>query len=131
MLVVRPSSAGVILHSRAPGAQWTGGVLRIPLPAVEVALAHALPAPGATTLQMKVIDQQYAGHSLTLRLAAQAHTQQTVTLRVNDPHLQLRAEGVGPLTKDTASLRTVLIDFGASAVNATDQYVEKTIKFSW
>ena len=46
MLLVRAtgsSAQSVVLDSRTPGAKWAGGVLRIPLPAVEAGLSHALP----------------------------------------------------------------------------------------
>ena len=46
---------------REPREQNSGGVLRIPLPAVEAGLADALPNPGATTQQLKVLDQQSVG----------------------------------------------------------------------
>jgi glycogen debranching enzyme len=128
-LVVRatgPSAQPVVLASLTPGAKWAANVLRIPLPAVEAGLSHALPEPGSTTEQMKVLDQQYSANSLTLRLAALAGSHQTIMLRVNDARAKPRAEGAQIQPAGASSLRPVHVDFGAG-----EGYVEKTIKFTW
>ncbi len=130
MLEIRATGSSVVLDSRTPGAKFAGGILRIPLPAVEAGIACALPAPGATTQQMKVLDQQYAAHSLTLRLSAPANTHQPMMLRINerinDAHIKLHVEGAGLSQEGASELRPMRIDFGAG-----DGYVEKTVKFSW
>jgi glycogen debranching enzyme len=126
MLLVRATGQQVVLASRAPGAKWAGGVLRIPLPAVEAGLAHALPEPGATTRQMKVIDQQSLGNSLLLRLSAPANSHETIMLRVNDPHAKLQVEGSQMPPETRSPLRPVQVDFGPG-----EGYVEKTLKFTW
>ncbi len=125
MLLVKASGSSVNLGSRAAGAKFEGGVLRIPLPAVEAGLGHALPQPGAVTQQLKVLDQQTDANSLTLRLAAPANSRQMVMLRVNDLRSKIHVEGaqVGP---SSASLRPMEVDFGAG-----DGYVEKTVKVTW
>jgi hypothetical protein len=127
-LVVRAGGASqaVVLASLIPGAKWAANVLRIPLPAVEAGLSHGLPEAGATTQQMKVLDQQYSGNSLTLRLAAMAGSQQTIMLRINDPRAKPHAEGAQIQQTGNPSLRPVQIDFGAG-----EGYVEKTLKFTW
>jgi glycogen debranching enzyme len=124
MLEVRPAGQHVVLASRTPGAKWAAGVLRIPLPAVEVGIDHALPQPGATTQQMKVIDQQSTPNSLTLKLAAQAGSHQKLMLRLNHPHVWVRMDGV-PLEGNEAQ-RTLPVDFGPG-----EGYVEKTLKLTW
>ncbi len=116
----------MVLDSRAPGAKWAGGVLRIPLPAVEAGLAHALPNPGATTQQLKVLDQQSVGNSLSLRLSAPANSHQTIMLRINDPHAKLHIEGAEMPQANNSSLRPLQVDFGAG-----EGYVEKTLKVTW
>jgi hypothetical protein len=129
MLSVRASGASaqsVLLDSRALGAKWAGGVLRIPLPAVEVGLAQALPEPGATTQQMKVLDQQSVGNSLLLRLSAPANSRQTIMLRINDPHAKLHIDGAEMPQTNNSVLRSLQIDFGPG-----EGYVEKTLKFTW
>jgi hypothetical protein len=129
MLLVRSSGAsaqGVLLDSRAPGAKFSGGILRIPLPPVEAGLAAALPNPGATTQQMKVLDQQSTGNSLLLRLSAPANSHQTVMLRVNDPHANLHIDGAQMPQGNNSSLRPLQLDFGAG-----EGYVEKTLKVTW
>jgi hypothetical protein len=124
MLEVRPTGQHVILASRTPGAKLVGGVLRIPLPAVEVGMDHALPRPGATTQQLKVIDQQSSPNALTLKLAAQGGTHQTLMLRLNDPHARLIIDGAPQ--EGSKSLRTLPVEFGPG-----EGYVEKTLKLTW
>jgi glycogen debranching enzyme len=129
MLLVRasgPSGQGVLLDSRAPGAKFSGGVLRIPLPAAEAGLAAALPEPGATTQQMKVLDQQSVGNSLVLRLSAPANSRQTIMLRVNDPQAKLHIDGAQVPQGNNSSLRPLQLEFAAGK-----GYVEKTLKVTW
>jgi hypothetical protein len=125
-LLVRTSAPSVVLDSRATGAKWAGGVLRIPLPAVEAALAHALPNPGAMTQQLKVLDQQSVGNSLSLRLSAPANSRQTIMLRINDAHAKLHVEGAEMPQENNSSLRPLQVDFGAG-----EGYVEKTLNVTW
>jgi glycogen debranching enzyme len=113
---------GVKLASRTPGARIENGDLQIRLPAVEVGLAHGLPEAGATTSQMKVLDQQASPHSLRLRLSAFASSEQTLFLRVNDPKIRLRADGA-EISADSAQLR-VTFPSGTG-------YVEKVVTLSW
>jgi hypothetical protein len=120
-LVVHPSG-GIVLGSRSPGASFSGGVLRIPLPSLEVSIPHALPAPGATTQQMKILDQQYSANALTLRLSGLAGSHQTIHLRMNDPRAKVHVEGAEMAQQN----RVVQIDFGAG-----EGYVEKMVKFTW
>jgi hypothetical protein len=129
ILVVRatgPSAQQVVLASLTPGAKLSGGLLRIPLPAVEAGLTHALPEPGATTQQMKVIDQQSSANSLTLSLSALANSHQTVMLRINDAHIKLRIDGAEAPPRTNSSVYPVQVDFAAG-----EGYVEKTVKFTW
>jgi glycogen debranching enzyme len=112
----------VKLRSRAPGAKIENGELRIPLPAVEVGIAHGLPEAGVRTLQMKVLDQQSSPHSLRLRLAAPANSHQTLFLRINDPKIHLRIDGA-ETSADSAQLK---VQFPPGA-----GYVEKTATISW
>ena len=124
-LLVRPSG-DVVLGSPTPGSSVSGGVLRIPLPAVEVGLARALPEAGAITQQMKVLNQEYSGNELTLRLSGWAGSHETIDLRVNDPRAKLHVEGAEVSQQDKSSLRPVQIDFGGG-----EGYVEKKVKFTW
>jgi glycogen debranching enzyme len=126
MLVVRAVGSAVLLDSHTPGANFSGGVLRIPLPAVEVGISHALPQPGATTQQMKVLDQQSTANSLTLRFAAPGNSHQTILLRVNDMHAKLRIDGVPAPQENKSSLRPLQLDFPPG-----EGYVEKTWKITW
>jgi glycogen debranching enzyme len=129
MLVVRETGPGAehaVLASHTPGAKLVGNLLRIPLPVAEAGLDHALPQPGATTQQMKVIDQQSTGNSLTLTLAAMAGSHQTVMLRVNDMRAKVRIDGAQMPPDNSSSLRPVQVDFAPG-----NGYVEKTVRFTW
>jgi glycogen debranching enzyme len=124
-LLVR-ASGDVLLGSLSPGATFSGGLLRIPMPAVEAGYGHALPEPGAVTQQMKVLDQQYSANGLTLRLSGMAGSHQSMDLRINDPRAKVHVEGAEMPQQDSSSLRPVEVDFGAG-----EGYVEKTVKFTW
>jgi glycogen debranching enzyme len=124
-LLVR-ANGDVVLGSLTPGSSVSSGLLRIPLPAVEVGIPHTLPQPGAVTQQMKVLDQQYSSNQLTLRLSAIAGTHQAIDLRVNDPKAKVHLEGAEIANPNNSSLRTLQVDFGAG-----DGYVEKTVKITW
>jgi len=129
MLTVRATGASaqqVVLASRTPGAKWAANILHIPLPAVEVAFAHALPEPGATTQQMKVIDQQSSANSLTLTLSGMANTRQILMMRVNDARARPQVDGAQVAVQSSPPLRPLEVQFGAG-----EGYVEKTLKFTW
>ena len=115
-------SKTIKLASRAVGARIENGELRIPLPAVEVGIAHGLPEAGAKTSQMKVLDQQQSPHSLRLRLSAPANSHQTLFLHLNDPNIHLRTDGA-EVAADSAQLQT---QFPPGT-----GYVEKVVTLSW
>jgi glycogen debranching enzyme len=125
-LLVRASGGGILLGSLTPGATFSGGLLRIPLPAVEAGFVHALPQPGAVTQQMKVLDQEYSAGGLMLRLSGIAGSHQIIDLRVNDPRTKVRIEGAQIRQQNNSSLQQVQVDFGPG-----DGYVERTVKFTW
>src|SRR5579872_145571 len=124
-LTVRLTGDGsktIKLRCRRAGVQIENGELKIPLPAAEVGLPHALPEPGSRTSQIKVLDQQESGHSLKLRLSAPANSHQTLFLRLNDPHVSLRIDGA-ELTNNSSQLE---LQFPAG-----DGYIEKAVTLSW
>jgi glycogen debranching enzyme len=124
-LSVRVTGGGsgtIKLLSRVPQARTDTGELRIPLPAAEVGIDHALPVAGAVTSQMKVLDQQQSARSLRLVLSAPANSHQTMFLRVNDPKIHLRTDGA-EVSANSSQLR---IEFPAGA-----GYVDKTVTLSW
>jgi glycogen debranching enzyme len=124
-LLVGASDPSVHLVSSAPGALVKDGVLRIPLPDVEAAIAEELPEAGAETHQLKVLADDIAGHSLTLKLAAPGGTTQTISIRENLalPHLAAHDAQLGDAMN---GLRTLTVPFPAAA-----GYVEKTVTLSW
>jgi hypothetical protein len=125
ILAVRLTGEGsrtIKLRSRAAGSRIQNEELRIPLPAVEVGIAHGLPEAGAVTSQMKVLDQQQSPHSMRLRLSAPANSYQTLFLRLNDPKIHLRTDG----TEVSADFTQLRVQFPAGA-----GYVEKVVTLSW
>jgi glycogen debranching enzyme len=89
------SGAPVRLTSDARGAKTVadGSSVSIPLPAVEVAVGHGLPLPGARTAQMKVLSESQEGRMLRLELEGMAGTSTEVRVRRNSAGLKVRAEG--------------------------------------
>jgi hypothetical protein len=119
-------AATLHLKSRAEGAKFLNGVLRIPLPAVETAIGHGLPQPGSTTQQLKVIDQQYASGSLQLTLSAPAQSVQTILIRVNDKRIKPRIDGASVQPEGTTPMQKLRVEFGPGT-----GYVEKKVSISW
>ncbi len=115
-------SSSVKLDSRASGAKMEGGELRISLPAVEVGIAHGLPAPGAITSQMKVLEQTASGRSLKLRLSAPGDSTQVLFLRINDAKIHVRSDGA-EIVPDSSDLK---LKFPPG-----NGYVEKVVSLSW
>jgi glycogen debranching enzyme len=110
------------LDSRAEGARLQKAELQIPLAAVEIGIFHGLPAPGAVTSELKVLDQRQAPHSLELQLAAPANTTQSLFLRINDEKVRLRVEGAERPPGST-QLRVQFPDGPG--------YVERKVNLSW
>ena len=104
-----------------------GMAIAFPLPAVEVAIPHGLPLPGATTAQMKVLGQTEAAHSLTLNLEAEAGTGVTLKVRRNAAKLKVTADG-GTLTpgEEASGLDGLEVKFPAGS-----GYVQKTVVLRW
>lgn len=115
-------SKSVQLRSHVAGAKVEHGVLEIPLPTVEVGIAHGLPEAGAITSQMKVLEQQEFPRSLKLLLSAPAGSAQTLFVRLNDPKARVRVEG-GELSADSTRLN---IPFPAGS-----GYIERALTLTW
>ncbi|MBB6145423.1 glycogen debranching enzyme [Silvibacterium bohemicum] len=127
-LVVEASGAGAAglhLASHAEGARAEGGLLRIPLPAVEVAIAQQLPPFGDETKQMKVLDEKTAPHRLVLTLAAQGSSEQKLLLKENAPGLKMQTSDAA-LGAVNDGLRELVVEFPAGV-----GYVTKTVTISW
>ncbi len=113
------------LESKAAGARSTAGALRIPLAAVEVGIEHGLPLPGSITSQLKVLNLTQDAHSLTLELAAQGGSRQTLHVRVNDPKVKVTADGA-ELGSSASSVRDLQVSFPVGA-----GYQQKTVHLRW
>ena len=100
--------------------------LRMPLPAVEIAVPHALPAPGARTTQLKVLSQTDSASSLSLELEAEANTAVTLQLRLNRSGLKPKVSGA---TLDPAS-ENGLLPLTVTFPTGTG-YQQQTLKLTW
>ena len=94
----------------------------IPLPPVEVGIAHGSPEFGSVTSQMKVLDQRPGARSLSLRLSAPAHSTQQLFVRINDANVHLRVDGA----EMPDSHSEMLVRFPSG-----NGYVEKEVRLSW
>jgi hypothetical protein len=124
-LVVRLTGDGanaITLASHAKGARMGTGELLIPLSAVEVGIGSGLPAAGAVTSQMKVLDQKQSPRSLQLTLAALAGGDESLFVRVNDRKIRLRVDGAKLLADSTR------LDIQFPSGNG---YVQKVVTLSW
>lgn len=136
-LIVHASGAAVEslhLRSRTSGAKLARGILRIPLPAVEIGDDEGLPQPGSITSQMKVLDEASEARSLTIHLAAPAGSTQTLFLRINSPqilahHERLLASGVD-IPATLMPLQKLKVQFPPNP-SGNSAYVEKEISFHW
>jgi glycogen debranching enzyme len=96
MVVRIEEESGASVHFAGTGAD----TLRVPLPAVEVAVGHGLPLSGARTAQMKVLNETTDAHSLRLDLEGIAGSESVLHLRRNDSAAQVRVDGA-ELISDT------------------------------
>ncbi len=92
------------LASHSPGAKLSDRSLSIPLPAVEIGVEQSLPEPGSVTSQLKVLEESYEPHKLTLHLAAPGNSQQILNVRENDSEGALSVTGA-VFDKDHSVLR--------------------------
>jgi glycogen debranching enzyme len=69
------------------------GVLRVPLPGVEVSVGHGLPVRGSRTAGLKVVDETVTGRAIHLKLEGQGGSVAMLGLRRNDAAARLRVEG--------------------------------------
>lgn len=126
-----PGAEGINLASRIKGATGVNGELRVPLPPVEVFIAHELPPFGAETHQMKVLAEKYDMRSLELILSAPAGTVQSIGVRVNGDGLQPRFENAraGPIADGLG--RFAVVFPGVSEPAQAAAYVNQTVRISW
>ena len=127
-MIVTPMATGCavpMLASHTPGAKWSSGYLSIPLPAVEAYVDQHLPAFGAETSQLKVLNEQRTAHSYILTLAAPAGTSKTLELWQNLSGIKLRAIGA-QLSPEQNRMRKLTVDFQRGS-----GYEEKTIQILW
>jgi hypothetical protein len=88
------------------------------LPPVEIGIPTNLPAPGAMTSQMKVIDEEYEANRATFTLAGIGGSEYDITVRANIPGVRLEA---GKIVNERAHVR---FPEGAG-------YQTRKLTFSW
>jgi glycogen debranching enzyme len=120
-----PAAQELKLSSHTAGASMEGAALRIPLPPVEIGIHQTPPPFGDETRQMKVLDEKSTPHSLTLTLAAQGGSQQTLFVKENAPGLQLRTADA-KIDAQENGVRSLAVTFPAGS-----GYVTKTVTISW
>jgi hypothetical protein len=113
---LRQVSGGAV---RLEGAS-TSGMLRVPLPAVEVSVTHGLPPRGARTAGMKVLSEKVEGRSLRLEIEGTAGSNGVLRLRRNDAAASVKVEGA---RLEGDELR---VSFGPG-----NDYMTRVVKLSW
>ncbi len=120
----REGAAMVVKLTPVSGAavHLAGGseVVRVPLPALELSIAHGLPERGARTAMPKVVDEIRTDQTLRVEVEGVAGTSCVLGVRRNGV--------VNGLTVEGAELRgdQLKVSFGAGSV-----YVTRTITLSW
>jgi hypothetical protein len=99
------------------------GILRVPLPAVEVSVEHGLPPRGSRAAQMKILQTAQDGHALTLDVEGMAGSSSVLKLVRNDGTAKVRVEGA------TLEGDNLLVSFAGTG--DAGKYVEKTITLRW
>ncbi len=104
---------------RLVGASGDGSTLRMPLPAVQVSLAHGLPLRGARTAQIKVLSETADAHMLKLEIEGLAGSSAV---------LHVRRNGAVTPTADGAELfkSELRVQFGAGS-----GYVMQAVTLRW
>ncbi len=94
---------GVCLATRGRSRpQGCPSRLVMPLPPVEIAIPHALPLPGATTAQLKVIDQGLSTNRYSVTLEGPGDTVRELQVRLNRPGIKVSG---AELTADRLRVR--------------------------
>jgi glycogen debranching enzyme len=118
-------TGSIILRSRIGGAKFENETLHIPLPAVEVAVKQELPKFGSETGQMKILNEEYGPHHLTITLSALASAHQALLMRENADGLHIMSTTAS--IEDTHNdLKSVTVDFPTGA-----GYVTTSVQISW
>ncbi len=123
---VRLMSEGKNARSGAGGSS-----IAFALPAVEVAVPHDLPSPGARTSQMKVLSETDEPRGLRLKLEAEAGSMVELKLRRNQATLNLHVEGgtlVGATGRQSEGeeLDRIVVKFPAGS-----GYQQQVVTLSW
>jgi hypothetical protein len=99
------------------------GILRGPLPAVEVSVGHGLPLRGSRSTQLKILHVGQDGRALTLEVEGQAGSTSELEVVRNDGNAKVSAEG--------AKLEGDRLIVSFAGEGDADGYVEKSISLRW
>jgi hypothetical protein len=111
---------------KASGGGDGSAELRIPLPGVEVGIQAALPLPGASTAQMKVLGESYEGRSLTLQLEAMGGSTYDLLMRLNGSFAPRVDGAVAAAASGAHGLPTLHVLFPAG-----EGYQRATVRVTW
>ena len=130
--LTKESGETVKLRSGLGGAKmaWDGKSMTVPLPAVEVAVGHGLPLPGARTAQMKVLSETLGTRSLALELEGMAGSVVELKVRRNDAKVKAGADG-GVLAEPGGDGLSVLRVTFPAHEGGTSEYVTHTVTLHW
>jgi glycogen debranching enzyme len=106
-----------------------GSSVAFALPAVEVAVPHGLPLPGARTAQMKMLSEVAEAHSLKLELEAEAGATVELMIRRNMAKLNLHVDGgtmVDTAAGKGAGLEKLMVKFPQGT-----GYQQSVVTLSW
>jgi glycogen debranching enzyme len=126
------SGPAIRLNTAAKDARTAadGSSITFALPAVEVAVPHGLPLPGARTSQMKVLTETATPHSLKLELEAEAGSTVELKLRRNATKLNVHADGAEFLPAEHATGATTLDSLTVKFPSGTG-YQQQTVTLHW
>ncbi|MBV9303004.1 MAG: glycogen debranching protein [Acidobacteriaceae bacterium] len=96
----------------------TSHSISIPLKAVEIAIPSDLPVAGATTAQLKVLDETYSANRATFTVEAQGGAKYELPVRLNRAGISVKG---AEISADTLHLR-----FASGS-----GYQNQTVTFSW
>ena len=127
---VQGTPPGFHLASATPGARQQGDVFLIPLPRVEVGVDENLPPFGSETTQLKVLEEQYQQHALTLSFAAPAGSDVSMDVRENGAPVKLAVTGAALQPADSG-LQKLRIRFSPEQAAQPEAWLRKTVTLRW
>jgi glycogen debranching enzyme len=118
-----------LLSTQVGAKSSPNGQLAIPRPAVEVGPFFQEPAPGDRTRSVRVLNEQYSEHKLTLTLEAPAGTEAQLPLVITNPTPKLRADGADLVANAATQQPAGLTAHASKGLHATPEPSALTVRF--